>query len=92
MVPTDGFRGVQRLVGAAQHLRQAWLRAGMNADADPEPAGIEAELKDPVRRKIERYELTRTIDPTKFFPTVEVGVAAFRELSTGTADAPGRVS
>jgi high affinity sulfate transporter 1 len=37
-----------------------------------------AEMKDPVRRKIERYELTRTIDPTHFFPTVEAGVAAFR--------------
>jgi high affinity sulfate transporter 1 len=37
-----------------------------------------AEMKDPVRHKIERYELTRTIDPTHFFPTVEAGVAAFR--------------
>lgn len=41
-----------------------------------------AELKDPVRRKIERYELTRTIDPRHFFPTVEAAVAAFR-LRTG---------
>ncbi|MEV1065251.1 sulfate permease [Streptomyces sp. NPDC050263] len=40
-----------------------------------------AELKDPVRRKIERYELTRTIDPSHFFPTVEAAVAAFRKLS-----------
>ncbi len=38
-----------------------------------------AELKDPVRQKIERYELTRTIDPTHFFPTVSAAVAAFRE-------------
>ncbi len=37
-----------------------------------------AEMKDPVREKIERYELTRTIDPAHFFPTVEAGVAAFR--------------
>src|SRR4051812_40506925 len=37
-----------------------------------------AEMKDPVRHKIERYELTRTIDPTHFFPTVEAGVAAYR--------------
>ncbi|MBJ3809678.1 sulfate permease [Streptomyces flavofungini] len=42
-----------------------------------------AELKDPVRRKVERYELTRTIDPGHFFPTVEAAVAAFRE-ETGT--------
>jgi high affinity sulfate transporter 1 len=37
-----------------------------------------AELKDPVRRKIERYGLTRTIDPHHFFPTIESAVAAFR--------------
>ncbi|WP_126642538.1 SulP family inorganic anion transporter [Embleya hyalina] len=42
-----------------------------------------AELKDPVRRKIERYGLTRTIDPGHFFPTVEAAVAAFRRR-TGT--------
>src|SRR4051812_32516735 len=35
-----------------------------------------AEMKDPVRRKIERYELTRTIDRRHFFPTVEAAVAA----------------
>src|SRR6516225_8217884 len=38
-----------------------------------------AELKDPVRRKIERYGLTRTIDPRHFFPTIEAAVAAFQE-------------
>jgi MFS superfamily sulfate permease-like transporter len=38
-----------------------------------------AELKDPVREKVERYELTRTIDPAHFFPTVGAAVAAFRE-------------
>ena len=27
-----------------------------------------AEMKNPVRTKIERYELTRTIDPRHFFP------------------------
>jgi len=37
-----------------------------------------AEMKDPVRRKVERYELTRTIDPAHFFPTIEAAVAAFR--------------
>src|SRR6185437_294974 len=37
-----------------------------------------AELKDPVRRKIERYGLTRTIDPSHFFPTVGAAVKAFR--------------
>jgi len=38
-----------------------------------------AELKDPVRRKIERYGLTRTIDPHHFFPTIGGAVTAFRE-------------
>jgi high affinity sulfate transporter 1 len=37
-----------------------------------------AELKDPVRRKIERYGLTRTIDPRHFFPTIESAIDAFR--------------
>ena len=37
-----------------------------------------AELKDPVRDKIERYGLTRTIDPRHFYPTIESAVAAFR--------------
>lgn len=38
-----------------------------------------AELKDPVRRKIEQYGLTRAIDPRHFFPTLEAAVAAFRQ-------------
>jgi len=42
-----------------------------------------AELKDPVRRKIERYGLTRTINPAHFFPTVGAAVRAFRQ-ETGT--------
>jgi high affinity sulfate transporter 1 len=37
-----------------------------------------AEMKDPVRAKIDRYELTRTIDPNHFFPTVEAAVDAYR--------------
>ena len=37
-----------------------------------------AELKDPVRRKIDRYELTSTIDPSHFFPTLEAAIAAFQ--------------
>jgi high affinity sulfate transporter 1 len=46
-----------------------------------------AELKDPVRAKIERYGLTRTIDPHHFFPTIESAVAAFRQ-QTGAHWAP----
>ena len=37
-----------------------------------------AEMKDPVRQKIERYELTETIDPGHFFPTLEAAIAAFQ--------------
>ncbi len=50
-----------------------------------------AELKDPVRRKIERYELTRTIDPDHFFPTVEAAVAAFQERTGARWTDPERV-
>ena len=60
-----------------------------------------AELKDPVRRKIERYGLARTIEPRHFFPTVGTAVAAFRAQTgaewtpahpasaDGTAPGPG---
>ena len=37
-----------------------------------------AEVKDPVRRKIEQYELTRTIDPNHFFPTLTQAYKAFK--------------
>ena len=37
-----------------------------------------AEMKDPVRAKIERYKLTRTIDPAHFFPTLTAAIAAFQ--------------
>jgi MFS superfamily sulfate permease-like transporter len=47
-----------------------------------------AEMKDPVREKIERYDLTRTIDPGHFFPTIDAAVTAFRERT----NAPPAVS
>jgi high affinity sulfate transporter 1 len=37
-----------------------------------------AEMKDPVRTKVERYELTPTIDPNRFFPTIRRATEAFR--------------
>jgi high affinity sulfate transporter 1 len=43
-----------------------------------------AEMKDPVRRKIERYGLAREIEPQHFFPTVEAAVESFR-AKTGVA-------
>ena len=42
-----------------------------------------AELKDPVRTKVNRYELTRVIDPAHFFPTLDAAVTAFQQ-ETGT--------
>ena len=36
-----------------------------------------AEMKDPVRRKIDRFELTKTINPAHFYPTVEAAVSAY---------------
>lgn len=36
-----------------------------------------AEMKTPVQIKIERYELTRTIDPAHFFDTLDEAVLAF---------------
>ena len=50
-----------------------------------------AELKDPVRRKIERYGLARTFEPRHFFPTVEAAVTAFR-ARTGAEWTPARSS
>ena len=49
---------------------------------------IFAEMKDPVRAKIERYELTRTIDPRHFFPTIGSALAAFDRSSQGPTDIP----
>ena len=40
-----------------------------------------AEMKDPVRRKVERYELTRTISPEHFYPTIDAAVEAFRAMA-----------
>lgn len=57
--------------------------ADMLEDLDEElnAAGISlvfAEMKTPVQHKIERYELTRTIDPAHFFHTLDDAVESFR--------------
>ena len=44
-----------------------------------------AEMKDPVREKIERYELTRTIDPAHFYPTIDEAVHAYVAETGATA-------
>ncbi|MGO9783897.1 MAG: SulP family inorganic anion transporter [Streptosporangiaceae bacterium] len=51
-----------------------------------------AELKDPVRDKIERYGLTRTINPRHFFPTLESAVAAFRQETSAEWTTAGQAT
>ena len=58
--------------------------ADMLAELDEElnAAGtslVFAELKDPVRAKLERYELIGPLDPDHFFPTLDAAVEAFRD-------------
>jgi MFS superfamily sulfate permease-like transporter len=48
-----------------------------------------AEMKDPVREKIERYELTRTIDPAHFFRTLDEAVAEYARQTGATWRSPG---
>jgi MFS superfamily sulfate permease-like transporter len=60
--------------------------ADMLADLDAElnAAGtylVFAELKDPVRAKLERYQLIGPLDPGHFFPTIDVAVDAFRRTT-----------
>jgi high affinity sulfate transporter 1 len=60
--------------------------ADMLADLDEElnAAGtslVFAELKDPVRAKLERYELIGPLDPDHFFPTLDAAIDAFRRAT-----------
>jgi len=62
--------------------------ADMLADLDDQlnAAGtflVFAELKDPVRAKLERYELIGPLDPRHFFPTLDAAVEAFRQQTGG---------
>jgi high affinity sulfate transporter 1 len=57
--------------------------ADMLADLDDElneagTALVFAELKHPVREKLERYELIGPLDPEHFFPTLDAAIAEFR--------------
>jgi high affinity sulfate transporter 1 len=67
--------------------------ADMLADLDEElnAAGtslVFAELKDPVREKLERYELIGPLNPQHFLPTLDAAVEAFRRREDDAA-APG---
>jgi high affinity sulfate transporter 1 len=50
-----------------------------------------AELKDPVRARLERYELIGPLDPDHFFPTLDAAVAKFREQTGADWTAPTAV-
>ena len=67
--------------------------ADMLEDLDEElnAAGISlvfAEMKSGVKRKVARYELTRTIDPEHFFDTIDEAVAAYHDRHGGTVRPP----
>lgn len=47
-----------------------------------------AEMDDGVREKIERYELTRTIDPNHFYPTINAALRGFAAEIGDDAVAP----
>src|SRR6516162_6074333 len=50
-----------------------------------------AELKDPVRKKLERYELIGPLNPDHFFPTINAAVDTFRQ-ETGAQWIPPKES
>ena len=47
-----------------------------------------AELKDPVRAKLERYELIGPLEPTHFFPTLDAALDAYRRQTGADWTAP----
>ncbi len=71
--------------------------ADMLGDLDEElnAAGtflVFAELKDPVRAKLERYELIGPLDPDHFFPTIDAAVDAFRRKTGADGTSPPHAS
>jgi len=82
------------LSGAAPPTVQVSVRRRLEGlDLELNAAGISlvfAELKTPVRQKIEHYALSDTLDPSHFFETIREAVDAFSE-ETGTewTEGPG---
>ncbi len=69
------------------------MLADLDAELNAEDTSLVfAELKDPVRAKLERYELIGPLDPDHFFPTLDAAVDAFRRTTgvnwTAPAEAP----
>jgi high affinity sulfate transporter 1 len=86
----DGTPGLRWIVIASEPITDVdTTAADMLEDLDEMLTGRGislrfAELKDPVRRKIERYGLTRQIDPSHFYPTVKAAVRAFQAETGAT--------
>jgi high affinity sulfate transporter 1 len=99
---------VRRLAAADAHPRWILVAAepitdvdttaaDMLAELDEElnAAGISlvfAELKDPVRAKLERYELIGPLDPDHFFPTLDAAVNRFRDETSADWETPRPVA
>jgi high affinity sulfate transporter 1 len=71
--------------------------ADMLADLDEELNAIGtslvfAELKDPVRAKLERYQLIGPLDPQHFFPTIDAALATFRQQTGANWTPPAQTS
>jgi high affinity sulfate transporter 1 len=60
----------------------AELDQELNADGT---SLVFAELKDPVRAKLDRYQLIGPLDPDHFFPTLEAGVEAFEATTAASS-------
>jgi high affinity sulfate transporter 1 len=71
--------------------------ADMLADLDEElnangTSLVFAELKDPVRAKLERYQLIGPLDPKHFFPTIDAALATFRQETGANWTPPAQTS
>jgi hypothetical protein len=51
-----------------------------------------AELKDPVRAKLERYQLIGPLDPKHFFPIKDAALATFRQQTGANWTPPAQTS
>jgi high affinity sulfate transporter 1 len=97
--------GIRQLAGAEPRPRWIVIAAEPLTDVDTTAAdmllqldeelngeGISlvfAELKEPVKAKLERYELVGPLDPDHFFPTLDAAVEAFRR-QTGASWMPSQ--
>jgi MFS superfamily sulfate permease-like transporter len=88
---------IRRLAGATPRPRWILIAAEPITDVDTTAADmlgeldeelnaegtslVFAELKDPVRVKLERYQLIGPLDPDHFFPTIDGAIEEFRRQS-----------